>query len=239
MTTKALLLESLMLVLEGGDYDDQHGNPGGLVDFASIIAPLICGRRSVGGGKLSWHASYKGNLASAVSGGQWSRARKAAVPDWGIDDPNCQLCNASIRTLEHRFCCTATTPVGGWPSPPEAAQLFSSMASHAKGFLPQEGFSSLDYLRPNRTASQIFIGYWNLSWTTRQWRMLYGISMAQCFRGSGRFIGPQGLALRSCLSLEACWDLDEGRRHTGAPLRQLQRLGRCISFCRSAHSRRR
>ena len=70
-----------------------------------------------------WKPMYRGDLASAACGGQWTQARKAAVTRFGIDDNRCQLCLNSVGTLEHRFCCETTRPEGGWPPPPPAASL--------------------------------------------------------------------------------------------------------------------
>ena len=70
-----------------------------------------------------WHPRAKGDLASAIVGGQWTQARNAAVADWNITDSRCQLCLQATGTIEHRFECSSTRPVGGWPQPPVAADL--------------------------------------------------------------------------------------------------------------------
>ena len=93
-----------------------------LVDFAATTSQLFKLRHTVNEESYTWAPSWRGALASAMSGGQWPQARKAAVRSWGIDDSNCQLCHAAVGTLEHRFACSATCPEAGWiPPPPEAA----------------------------------------------------------------------------------------------------------------------
>ncbi len=74
--------------------------------------------------KDSWDKKCAGDLNSAICGGQWAQARKAAVTDWGITDNRCQLCFGAVGTLGHRFECPSTMPEGGWPKP----SAISSMA---------------------------------------------------------------------------------------------------------------
>ena len=71
--------------------------------------------------KKDWHPRAKGDLASAISGGQWTQVRKAGVTAWGIEDNLCQLCKKQVGTVEHRFECSATNPTSGWPGPPVVA----------------------------------------------------------------------------------------------------------------------
>ena len=78
-------------------------------------------RKSAGPVAKEWHPRAKGSLTSAITGGQWTQARKAAVTAWGIEDSTCQLCHKEVGTIEHRFQCSATRPSAGWPSPPQAA----------------------------------------------------------------------------------------------------------------------
>ena len=93
-----------------------------LIDFADVCAS-VCRQR--GPSKLIpfWHATYRGDAVSALSGGQWTQARRASVPRWNIDDNRCQLCLQAVGTVPHRFDCPATRPPGGWPAPPEEAAL--------------------------------------------------------------------------------------------------------------------
>ena len=62
-----------------------------------------------------WHTSFKGDLASAISSGQWSQVHERRITDTG-----CQLCLQETGTIEHRFSCTELMPSGGWPKPPPA-----------------------------------------------------------------------------------------------------------------------
>ena len=76
-----------------------------------------------------WDASLRADLASAISGGQWPQARKAAVPSFGITDPNCQLCHACPGTLAHRFECSATLPLSrGWGAIVLALELLTDVS---------------------------------------------------------------------------------------------------------------
>ena len=93
-----------------------------LVDFAAVLRQRLATKKGSGDG-VSWTEKWRGDLISAVSGGQWPQARKAAVTRWGILDNTCQLCKMESGTLEHRFRCSASLPVDGWPQPPRSAQL--------------------------------------------------------------------------------------------------------------------
>jgi hypothetical protein len=95
-----------------------------LVTTISGLDSLLKGKpckRSAGTVCKQWHPRSKGVLASAIAGGQWSQARKAQVPEWGILDTRCQLCLSETGTIDHRYTCTELMPTGGWPKPPPAA----------------------------------------------------------------------------------------------------------------------
>ena len=78
------------------------------------------------------------DLASAISGGQWPQARKAATPSFGVTDSRCQLCLACPGTLAHRFACSTTRPPEGWPPPPAAASLArGAIGAQRRGILDQ------------------------------------------------------------------------------------------------------
>jgi len=94
-----------------------------VVDFAATIGQLLKCSATVDAVSHMWSPAWRGDLASAMSGGQWPQARKAAVPSWGIDDNRCQLCFADVGTIGHRFVCAATCPEGGWKAPPQEASL--------------------------------------------------------------------------------------------------------------------
>ena len=79
-------------------------------------------------------------MASAFCDGQWTQARKAAVPDWKIEDSNCQLCFGQVGTLEHRFCCPVTIPEKGWPvPPPRAAKALAKLSEQRCSLLKTRG----------------------------------------------------------------------------------------------------
>ena len=63
-------------------------------------------------------------LVSATTGGQWTQARKAAVKSWSTTD-RCQLCLHEVGTIQHRFNCRETLPLGGWPRAPRSAGSFA------------------------------------------------------------------------------------------------------------------
>ena len=97
-----------------------------LVGCLSGLTRMLRGKacpRAAGPVRELWDRTLRADLASAVSGGQWPQARKAAVPSFGITDPNCQLCHAHPGTMAHRFVCGATRPAGGWPEPPPVANM--------------------------------------------------------------------------------------------------------------------
>ena len=55
-------------------------------DFSVVLAPLVNARGIGAKSTEDWNPRWKGGLASAVCGGQWTQTRKAAVPDWKIED---------------------------------------------------------------------------------------------------------------------------------------------------------
>ena len=111
-----------------------------LVDFASILAPFVNARGAGARASDSWSPAWKGALTSAICGGQWPQARRAAVPSWNITDSSCQLCKAAVGTLGHRFECPATRPPEGWPAPPaEAAGVAQSLSSTRRQWLHTRG----------------------------------------------------------------------------------------------------
>ena len=66
-----------------------------------------------------WQAKFAGDLASAITGGQWAQGKKASIEAFKVTDARCQLCLESVGTLPHRFECSKTKPTAGWPLPPE------------------------------------------------------------------------------------------------------------------------
>ena len=119
-----------------------------LVDFAAPPGQVLCGRASDKKG-VDWLPCWRGHLASAISGGQWPQARKAAVPSWGISDKRCQVCYEEVGTLEHRFRCAATRPAGGWPEPPPSASIaLSGIGADRKRLLQTRAMLVLRVPRP-------------------------------------------------------------------------------------------
>lgn len=96
-----------------------------LVDFAGTLGSLL---QSINisaevPGVPQWLATFKGDLASAVSGGQWSQTRRAKVAKEGINDKRCQLCLSQLDTLSYRCSSRCTVPPEGWPQPLAKAAL--------------------------------------------------------------------------------------------------------------------
>jgi hypothetical protein len=106
-----------------------------LVPCVSGISTMLKGKpcpKAAGPVRDLWHSRHRGDLASAVCGGQWTQARKALVPAFGVTDSSCQLCLEASGTSEHRFCCPKTCPDGGWPNPPPEASLVQSKLSEQR-----------------------------------------------------------------------------------------------------------
>ncbi len=80
-----------------------------VLDFIDVTGKLanigMSGKNTLEG----WSAKLKGDLKSAMAGGQWPQVRVHQVPGWS-DTANCQLCKVATGTLEHRFCCPVTSP---------------------------------------------------------------------------------------------------------------------------------
>jgi hypothetical protein len=133
-----------------------------LVDFAATVGSLMRSRVATSSESHSWSPRWRGYLASAMSGGQWSQARKASVPAWGIDDPNCQLCHAAPGTVEHRFVCRASCPEGGWQKAPKEAELVRGrIGSERLRLLQTRGLLVLRLPAPPRLRQEWF--QWTVS----------------------------------------------------------------------------
>lgn len=74
-----------------------------LVDFAATVGQLLKSKNAVNEDSHTWSPCWRGDLASALSGGQWPQARKAAVPSWGIDDPRCQRAPKVVGEARHKM----------------------------------------------------------------------------------------------------------------------------------------
>ena len=106
-----------------------------IIDFPEAVDALLSGR--AGSGKklfAAWEGKCKGDLRSAITGGQWSQARLAAIRSW-TDTSLCQLCQQSIGTLMHRHECPATMPAEGWPGAPQQALKVKELLSNDRNRL--------------------------------------------------------------------------------------------------------
>ena len=114
-----------------------------VVDFASTLASNLRSKKAVVD-NVVWDCAAKAGMVSAASGGQWTQARKVKVARWNLTDARCQLCLAAVGTEEHRFCCSATRPVGGWPAAPKAAaRCLGRLSSDRKRLLQTRGLLAL------------------------------------------------------------------------------------------------
>jgi len=81
------------LILASCDVGDPWPSGGTILcDFSMLLAPFLNAAGSGAATCENWCPQWRGDLASAISGGQWPQTRKAAVPNWGIEDSRCQLC---------------------------------------------------------------------------------------------------------------------------------------------------
>ena len=122
------------------DFGDPNCDNTVLVDCSGPTTALIAGRGTNSHNGVDWDRKWAGDLSSALSGGQWSQARKAGVPAWCITDLQCQLCKAAVGTIGHRWNCRATMPSGGWPAPPKEALLaLGRLSARRKAYLQERG----------------------------------------------------------------------------------------------------
>jgi len=132
-----------------------------VVDFAATLGQLLnckLAHRDV----PFWTPKWRGDLASAVSGGQWPQTRRAAVPAWGIEDLNCQLCHQQPGTLLHRWCCDATRPLEGWPVAPSRVMLVTDrIRQDRRQLLQTRAMLALRLPQPPKRLSEWFT--WHLS----------------------------------------------------------------------------
>ncbi len=94
-----------------------------LVDMSIVMQPYIQGTGVGARERDDWQPGWRHSLLSAAVDGQWTQARKASVASWQISDSKCKLCQLETGTVEHRFHCIKTIPEGGWPPPPDKANL--------------------------------------------------------------------------------------------------------------------
>ena len=136
----------------------QHTSGGGspaplpvdVVDCSRALGRLL---RRKGSSKQcgDWAPSYKPDLISAVSNGQWPQTRLAATRKF-TEDQRCQLCLGEPGTLWHRTQCPATTPAGGWqPALGDAAKFLSRMGEHRRRVLLTRGLVVVRIRAPPRS----------------------------------------------------------------------------------------
>ena len=124
-----------------------------VVDIAApVVTSLTKGKPKALKELESWNGGCRAALASAMSGGQWSQARKAQVPAWKILDNTCQLCKQEVGTIEHRFACSATMPPGDWPPPPKGAEhALSRISERRRKILQLNGVLALKLPKPSNS----------------------------------------------------------------------------------------
>ena len=99
-----------------------------ILDFPESIDALVSVRSAAKCREFDdWQPKFRGDLKSAIAGGQWPQARLAAVPHGWTDDNRCQLCRMERGTLAHRAECPATKPHDGWQAPPAKCKKIISM----------------------------------------------------------------------------------------------------------------
>ena len=103
-----------------------------LVDFAGALQGLLHSRTTRVASIPQWGVNLKGDLASAISGGQWPQTCRAAGSSWQVTDLRCQLCPSAHGTLEHWHVCERTMPPGGWPPDPPKAELAMRRVGHLR-----------------------------------------------------------------------------------------------------------
>ena len=124
-----------------------------VIDFASISGQMVGGRVRTIDSVPQWLPSHAADLASAMAGGQWPQARRAAIRSWGGSN-DCQLCKEQIGTLSHRFTCASTCPEDGWPRAPPQATFAMNKWSHARRAVLQT--HALAFVRIPRPLRNIF-----------------------------------------------------------------------------------
>jgi hypothetical protein len=107
------------------DWERSVVGPTIVADAGHLLGTLVRMRPAKIDEVPAWDAGCRPWLVSAITGGQWPQARRAAVPAWD-SDPRCQLCLADTGTLIHRRTCAAIVPAGGWATTPPAVGAFSA-----------------------------------------------------------------------------------------------------------------
>ena len=128
-----------------------------VLDFADVLDSVLAASGKSGKKAFAdWEPNCKGELRSAITGGQWPQARLAAVKGW-TDTVACQLCQAATGTLQHRHSCAATLPLGGWPAPgAEAGRMAAKLDANRQPFLQTRGLFTMKVSIPTCPDSDTF-----------------------------------------------------------------------------------
>ena len=127
-----------------------------IIDFPHVVASFVKSSKACTKFAPEWRRHHGPFLLSAISGGQWTQSRRAAVPGWGTGD-TCQLCHEAKGTAAHRFVCKITVPDGGWPPPPsKAAKVVSVLSGQRKSALQLKSLLALRVPRPPRSTDGWF-----------------------------------------------------------------------------------
>jgi hypothetical protein len=122
---------------------DETAQPSVIIDFSYVAKALVKGSSNAAKHVKLWTAECAPYLVSAITGGQWSQARKSLVKSWNTSSL-CQLCESSTGTIDHRFSCTVSTPADGWPQAPASAKLaMESLESRQLQLLKTRGLLAI------------------------------------------------------------------------------------------------
>ena len=128
----------------------------GIIHFAYIARSLVKGSKSAAKFVPQWSKECAPYLVSAITGGQWTQARKAAVKSWNPTNL-CQLCQEEVGTIPHRFTCKSSAPAGGWPQPPpEASHALAKLDPRQVELLKLRGVLAVQVKIPDRPADGFF-----------------------------------------------------------------------------------
>jgi len=130
--------------------------PTSVINLTDVVGRLVSGKRGSSKMHPAWDGKCRSWLLSAFSGGQWPQVRVAQAAG---DEATmlCQLCGGADGTLEHRHCCPATVPEGGWPQPPtRVAAFLRSLDDQRRALLVTRGLFALNVEIPLRSPD----GWW-------------------------------------------------------------------------------
>jgi len=117
--------------------------PPSVINVAHVVGRLTAVRTRRSKVYPLWAQEHKPYLISTLSGGQWTQSRVAQAAGDGTTDL-CQLCHLAPGTLDHRRCCEATRPEGGWPRPPaECARICDRLGSTRRRLLQAQGLFTI------------------------------------------------------------------------------------------------